>query len=314
MPHCKGHSLSEFGLVIGLVAIVAIGSLGLLGQQISEWLRGAIQPDSATSTTASLATNASLLSSTPPSSPSPQLNPEAVPSSTRRGETTDFNQFQQDLGALIAEPETVGSNGTERIAAKLLEMVEQLGPEGTNELNANDAALLRTLANNGFEKAKLQRNIERSLNEPINRTATRWGQVKLFDYSTTPPKELKQNDLRSLRSVQSQTPIRVTALENPELQALVSQALQTINKESSESLAVINYKLNASVQSAKAPIGSRISKQYKEKIHDDSIEEAKFDSIQTQSTDICVANRQNHVNTSKCHKNGAPRNSKEFGR
>jgi hypothetical protein len=227
MKYQKGQNLSEYGLAVGLVAIVGIVGLSLLGQQVSDLLGNTITKRKATliSTAFLPNTNTPFLAAFPDITlTSPSGKPYTLPNYPATA-----SQFKELI-------DSTGSDGTQRLAAFLKALAAIDDPEF---ISKEEQDILKRLAQQGFRLAEYQNNIESS--------ATRG--YKVIDEEKGGLKDLSAID--ALRQINLINGLSVENLDkatnqesrkeyfqnNPELRALVFDAankIQTSGQASAE--------------------------------------------------------------------------------
>jgi hypothetical protein len=270
---------------MGLVVIVGIAALGLLSMQINGLLGGMFSAGNPTSRPPIASFSAFSAAS----------GGNTLQITTQNGQLLEIQNYPQSLSD---SPETLGANGTEKLSALLQELANKLGPEGLNELTADEAALLRALSNSGFGGAKLQRNLERSFQEPINQGATS-STFQLFDYDTNPPTSVKLSPINTLRFINRNSELNRTLKDFLETKQFKNPALQTLV---SDSVNKISSNLTASAEylTAQANHGFRDRAMSESGFHNTIANRIK--TIEKESTNICEANDQNRVQTLTCIK------------
>jgi hypothetical protein len=146
----NGHSLSEFGLIIGLVSIVGIGSLVALSQNVNGLLSNTIVSKTPTQTALTgQAKSPPVASGNPLSGYSPDIPPPA-PNQTQYCNQAGFCLNLYDVKPGQTVEEVAGGNGEEKLilgyADNLLRIRDYLATQGAS----NDILdLLTQMANKG---------------------------------------------------------------------------------------------------------------------------------------------------------------------
>lgn len=197
MKQQSGQNLSENTLVLGLVALVAIGGLSLIGGQLSTSFSGLLSTRisappspiaSQPQTSAPLAQSPATVVATPPvvSKPAAALAAANIKFPSVRGsydlkltlkDGTEFSvpNYPSDLSSAI---EVDGGNGTTRkLAATIMALADQL--EESGELKPEQADLLRNLSNSGFGVAEMQGSLSGEVKQQLD---PKTGQLKPGSY------------------------------------------------------------------------------------------------------------------------------------
>lgn len=136
-----GQSMSEYSFAIALISVVAIGSLTVLGSHVNGLLSGMVTHRSATSTPLS----------TPPSRVTSPLPPPSAGAANLQltlsdGSTLQVPNYPFNTAELV---DLAGIDGTtQKYAQSLTDFAAILQQAG--KIDANQAALLRKLADQGF--------------------------------------------------------------------------------------------------------------------------------------------------------------------
>lgn len=141
-----GQSLQEYALPVALIALVALGSLTLLGNQIqfglNNWMPGGTAQNSPPSSPAIVANNPAVI-------PSFGQGFQNLSLTLQNGQKVSIANYPTNLAEAV---ETIGPNGTTEQLGKALEaMADALEKDHPDQAN-----LLRALANSGYDMANQQ--------------------------------------------------------------------------------------------------------------------------------------------------------------
>jgi hypothetical protein len=154
MTKNPGQSLSEYGLIGGLVALCACTALVLMGNRLSGLFGAMIQKPNPQAPVAIVAV---------PPAPLPAPEP-ALPAAPGSGgvsvQLSDGSSMKLSLPSDIAQSvQTVGANGTTDLLASSLEtMAGQMLADG--KIDQNQANVIQQLANEAHHLANIQKTLE----------------------------------------------------------------------------------------------------------------------------------------------------------
>lgn len=150
-----GQSLTEYGLIGGLVVIAAAGGLWLLRDSLSDAFAGILSIPAPRSGNPTLAAGPPSENSRNASAAGPQISLNFILSNGRQ---ISLSNYPASLASSI---ETAGTNGTtETLLAQLSSITDQLKAQG--QLSEQQQSLLTQLANQGHEIANIEKLIEES--------------------------------------------------------------------------------------------------------------------------------------------------------
>jgi Flp pilus assembly pilin Flp len=154
----KGQTLSEYGLAIALVAVLAIAPLALLGGNISDLFFNVLSTSSSKTKTAVVASPSAGQTGTPPSGNSIVQNVTVNQMSIKLldGTAISVSAYSRDTAASVL---TAGTNGETTILANTLASAAQALLE-QGKITESEANLLIALANQGHRIAEIEKAFE----------------------------------------------------------------------------------------------------------------------------------------------------------
>lgn len=251
---CKiknGHGVGEYALIFGLLAFLCIGGLSLMSNQVNGLISHTVEKKAL---------------------PAPEIIASPVVGMTggstlvltgKNGKQFVLEQYPATLQSFTASIETVGAGGVTEYYAKLFERLSQL--QDDTLLSQADRDYLKKLADAGFDLTRLQARLENSAR------LTGLDQIEMPDGKTQ--KLSAMNALQFINHTNALSPgfseaaaeeamakdPRQELFQNPQMRALVLDAINKLKSASKGSIELVIEKLNQ--RSASTPDSKPLSKE-----------------------------------------------------
>jgi Flp pilus assembly pilin Flp len=224
----KGTSVSEYALIGGLVVIVGIGTLSVLGQNVSSMFSNTIVSKRTVqaAATPALSNPSSPLLLASPFQAGTGVSDIAISVTNKNGQPVNLSipNYPFDKAAIAKDIEVSGSDATTKKLALMMEQIAQMLLTN-NVIDSDEADLLRSMSGAGFSIANLQKEFN-----------TKIANAKKGGTFDNPPSEATkfEGPLGALNGIY-ETLKSKPFMQQPNIAALIDDSVKTIQQSAAQS-------------------------------------------------------------------------------